>query len=116
MRILLDNCVNQRLARFITSHEVVHAREKGWAELSNGDLMRAAEADGFDVLRTVDKSIRMQKKNADWTITLITLDASSIVLGDLLEFLAGIEQALRELKASGNKGQDIVLQQPRSNA
>jgi hypothetical protein len=34
----------------------------GWHELRNGDLLRAAERDGFDVLITSDKNIRHQNR------------------------------------------------------
>jgi hypothetical protein len=37
MRILLDNCVDIRFARLITGHEVRHARDLGWQDLSNGN-------------------------------------------------------------------------------
>ena len=34
----------------------------GWHELRNGDLLQAAERDGFDVLITSDKNIRHQNR------------------------------------------------------
>jgi hypothetical protein len=64
-------------------------------------------------LLTVDKSIRMQKKKADWVNTLITLDAYFIISEDLLPFLADIEIASRDLKASGKKGEDLLIQLPK---
>ena len=58
MLILLDNNAPRGLARAPTGHTVTEARERGWATLKNGDLLRAAEEAGFDVVVTSDKSIK----------------------------------------------------------
>lgn len=54
MRILLDQNTPAPLRYALQGHQVETAYEKGWAELLNGDLIEAAEADGFDVLITTD--------------------------------------------------------------
>jgi hypothetical protein len=43
------------LRRFLASHEVVTAFDRGWGELQNGALLRAAEADGFAASVTTDQ-------------------------------------------------------------
>jgi hypothetical protein len=45
----------------------------GWHELRNGDLLRAAERDGFDVLITSDKNIRQQNRPGDLRIAILEL-------------------------------------------
>ena len=40
---------------------MVEAIDRGWDRLSNGDLIAAAEAAGFDVLLTTDKNLRYQQ-------------------------------------------------------
>ena len=61
MLVLLDNNVPRGVARALTGHSVVEARERGWAEARNGELLRNAEESGFDVLVTADKNIRYQQ-------------------------------------------------------
>jgi hypothetical protein len=41
----------------IDRHTVTEARARGWEELENGDLLREAEAAGFEVLVTTDKNL-----------------------------------------------------------
>ena len=41
MRILLDECVDRRLAREIVGHEVRTVPQMGWASIRNGDLLEA---------------------------------------------------------------------------
>jgi hypothetical protein len=39
VRILLDECVDQRFRRDLVGHEVVTVREAGWAGKKNGELL-----------------------------------------------------------------------------
>ena len=55
MLILFDQGTPVPLRPFLPGHTVKTAAEQGWSTLSNGDLLRAAEAAGFDVLLTTDK-------------------------------------------------------------
>jgi hypothetical protein len=71
--ILLDNDAPRGLARALTGHAVTEARERGWATLKNGDLLRLAEEAGFDVLVTADKNIRYQQNLEGRKIALVVL-------------------------------------------
>ena len=73
MLVLLDNNVPRGVARALTGHSVVEARERGWAEARNGELLRNAEESGFDVLVTADKNIRYQQNLAGRRIALVIL-------------------------------------------
>lgn len=57
MRLLLDECIDERLRRLFPSHDCQSARFAQLAGLKNGMLLDAAEARGFDVLITVDQGI-----------------------------------------------------------
>ena len=59
-RVLLDHCVPRRVRLALANCEVSTAYERGWNELRNGDLLRAAETAGFEVFISADKSIRHQ--------------------------------------------------------
>jgi hypothetical protein len=48
VRILLDECVDRRLARELAGHEVSTVPEQGWAGAQNGELLALAEKQ-FDV-------------------------------------------------------------------
>jgi predicted nuclease of predicted toxin-antitoxin system len=73
VRILLDNCVPRRFGRRLAGHSVEHAAAWGWAELSNGDLLRAAAAGGFDVLLTVDRNLAHQQKLGDLPLPVLVV-------------------------------------------
>jgi hypothetical protein len=57
----LDECVPVQVSRSLTSHDVQSVAEKGWLGLSNGDLLEAAEKEGFDLFIVADKNMRYQQ-------------------------------------------------------
>ena len=57
MRLLLDECIDERLRLSFAEHDCQTARFAGFAGLKNGQLLDAAEAAEFDVLITVDQNI-----------------------------------------------------------
>ena len=50
MRILLDECVPVQVARALAGHDVQMTAGQGWRSVGNGELLRRAEAAGFEVL------------------------------------------------------------------
>ena len=64
MKILLDNCVPKGLKKKIREHgrhDVVTAPAAGLDTVSNGALLDATEADGYDILITADKKMKGQQ-------------------------------------------------------
>jgi predicted nuclease of predicted toxin-antitoxin system len=47
MRILLDECVNERLRNHLPDHDVQSVRYAGFSGFKNGELLDAAESAGF---------------------------------------------------------------------
>jgi hypothetical protein len=76
MLVLFDNGAPRGLARFLTGHSVEEARARGWEELSNGELIGAAEHAGFDVMVTTDKNIQYQQNLKTRRIAIVVLEHS----------------------------------------
>lgn len=73
MKVLFDNGTPKPIARSLTGHDVTFAREIGWHELGNGELIRKAEDAGFQVLLSTDKNIRYQQNLSGRKIALVVL-------------------------------------------
>lgn len=73
MRILFDNGTPNPIARSLVGHEVSFARQIGWHELKNGDLLRQAEEAGYELLLTSDKNIRYQQNLSGRKIAIVVL-------------------------------------------
>lgn len=76
-RVLFDVNVPRPAARFLTRHAVEFADQRGWRELTNGDLLSAAETDGFDVLLTADTNLRYQQNLTTRRIALVVLSTNA---------------------------------------
>jgi predicted nuclease of predicted toxin-antitoxin system len=86
MRILFDHGTPSDIAKALSGHDIVEAIDRGWEQISNGELLAAAEEDGFDLLLTTDKNIRYQQNltarkigivvlgNSTWRIVRLHLD------------------------------------------
>lgn len=83
MRLLLDECIDERLRLLFSTHECHSARYAGLAGLKNGKLLFAAEAAGFEVLITVDRNIPDQQNLGSRNLSLLILCAPTNRLNDL---------------------------------
>jgi hypothetical protein len=61
VKVLFDQGTPVPLRRYLRTHEVTTVYELGWSTLQNGSLISQAEAAGFDVLITTDKSWKYQQ-------------------------------------------------------
>lgn len=77
MRILFDQGTPVPLKGFLSAHEIVTAHERGWGTLQNGDLLRTAEAAGFEVIITTDQNLRYQQNLAERRLAIVVLRTTS---------------------------------------
>jgi len=73
MRVLFDQSTPVPIRPYLRGHEVRTAAQEGWDRLKNGELLVAAEKDGFDVLLTTDKNMRYQQNLAARKIAVVVL-------------------------------------------
>lgn len=99
MKILLDECVDQRLAREIVGHEVTTTQQRGWSGIDNGELLRLAAAD-FDVFVTVDRNLSFQQPVVHFDIAVVILRATSNRIADLKLLVPRMLEALPETTPS----------------
>jgi predicted nuclease of predicted toxin-antitoxin system len=97
VRVLLDECVDRRLAQEILGHDVNTVPELGWAGLTNGELLAHAERE-FDVFVTVDGNLPFQQPLARFPIAVVVLRARSNRLTDLRDLIPQLLAALPSAK------------------
>ena len=97
MRILLDECVDERLRHCFAGHVCQTCRYANLRQFANGKLLAAAERAGFQVLVTVDKNMAYQQNLWDRAIAVVTLDARSANLEDLLPLMPDVLDALQRV-------------------
>ncbi len=77
MRILSDQGTPVPLRKLLNSHQVETAFERGWSTLTNGELLAAAEQEGFEVFVTTDRNLRDQQNLGRLRIAIIVLSSTS---------------------------------------
>jgi predicted nuclease of predicted toxin-antitoxin system len=83
MKLLVDECVDERLRLLFPGHDCQTAHFANLAGLKNGRLLEAAEEAGFDVLITVDQNIPDQQNLSGRKIALVILCGPTNRLRDL---------------------------------
>ncbi|WP_309737730.1 DUF5615 family PIN-like protein [Chamaesiphon sp. OTE_20_metabat_361] len=82
MKILLDECVDRRLAKEFVGYEIKIVPQMGWAGIKDRELLVLAEAD-FDIFVTADRNLSFQHNLSQFDLSLIVLQAQSNRLADL---------------------------------
>jgi len=97
VRVLLDECVPRRLGQaFGPDHSVATVAGLGWAGTTNGELLRLAAANGFEVLVTVDVGLPVPPATP---VRVAVLRAGSNRLEALLPLMPGLLARLPGLPA-----------------
>ena len=84
MKMLIDECIDERFRHSFASHDCQTARFAGFAGLQNGELLDAAERAHFEVFLTLDQGLPHQQNLAGRRIAIIILEARTSRLQDLL--------------------------------
>jgi len=77
MKVLFDQGTPVPLRRHFPEHTVTTAFEEGWSELSNGQLLDAAERAGFELLATTDGNLQYQQNLKERRIAIVVLRSTS---------------------------------------
>lgn len=111
MRLLFDHNVPRKLRNFLPGHEVKTALEMGWAGLENGELLKAAEAENFQVMVTCDQNISYQQNLTGLQLALVALDTN--YWPTLRENTAPVVQAVNAAKPGSFQMVSIERRPPR---
>jgi hypothetical protein len=98
MRILLDECMDERFRKSFPGHDCQTVKYAGFAGRKNGALLSAAEVAKFDVLLTADRGFEYEQNLAGRKIAILIVSAESNRLRDLLPLVPDILVALESLQ------------------
>jgi hypothetical protein len=84
MRLLIDECVPRPIKAEFSGHDVWTVPEMGWTGRKNGELLQLMSDAGFDVLVTVDQSLRHQQNLQAMGVCVLVLVATTNRADDLI--------------------------------
>jgi hypothetical protein len=73
MRVLIDECIDERLRNHLPGHDCQTVRYAGLTGLKNGDLLTAAASAAFDASLTLDQGVEYQQNLIDRKIAIVVL-------------------------------------------
>ncbi len=73
MKILFDHGTPAPLRNHLREHSVERSAEKGWELLGNGELIRKAEEEGYEVIVTTDQNIGYQQNLSGRGLAIVVL-------------------------------------------
>ena len=97
MKILLDECVDRRLASDFVGHEVSTVEQMGWKSKENGELLALA-AKAFDVFVTTDRNLSFQQNVQNLGIAVVVMTAHTNRLADLRPIVPALLKVMPFLK------------------
>ncbi len=98
MRILIDECLNWRLARGLSPHYAIAAQKMGWTGVQNGRLLALAVEHGFNVFLTGDRNLMFQQPVTEFAIAVVVLEAGGTQLHQTLPLMAKVVELIPSLK------------------
>jgi hypothetical protein len=106
MRILLDEHMPHRLRGMLAGHDARTTAYQGWAGLTNGALLKAADEAGFDAMITADQGIRYQQNRIHYRMALIVLSTNkeTLILANVDSILAALNAATAGTLVFANLG------------
>ena len=108
MKILLDECLPLDFRHSFPNHDAHTAQWAGLKGKGNGELLRAAELAGYDVLLTVDQGIPQQQRRGGRKLAIVLIRARTNQMEDLLPLVDAILEALQSIKP----GQIVRIAEP----
>jgi hypothetical protein len=95
VRVLLDENLDHALRKLLGPHDVSTVTYMGWAGLKNGELLQAAEDDGFAVFLTGDQTLAQEQNLAGRRLAVVALSAIQlpVIRESLAKVIAAIDSA-----------------------
>jgi hypothetical protein len=96
VKVLLDENLPHLLRNILGAHDIFTVRYKGWAGLKNGELLKTAEEDGFEVLITGDQTLSYEQNLSGRRVAVVVLSSIDwqILKGNLPPILAALDKAM----------------------
>jgi predicted nuclease of predicted toxin-antitoxin system len=98
VKIVLDECLPLDFRHSFPDHDTHTADWAGLKGKKNGELLRSAEAAGYEVLLTVDQGIPHQQRSEGRRISIIIIRSRTNQLEDLIPLADAISRALETIE------------------
>ena len=103
MKLLLDECVDSRLAGHLGTHSVATVASRGWTGITDGKLLTLAQTE-FDIFFTVDRNLSFQQHLPKYNIAVAVLIANTNRIDDLVQLVPALLENCHHLPRASLRG------------
>lgn len=95
MKVLFDEDVPRKLARFLPQHDIHTVVSMQWGGIKNGELLLLIEREAFDIFLTGDKNLEKQQQLEGRPFAVLVMSAINwpIVRRHIPSIVAAIDDA-----------------------
>ena len=97
-KLLLDECVPQRVRKSLPEFEVYTTAYMGWGGIKNGKLLQLAVDNKFDLFLTTDKNLPYQQNATKFPIVIVVFNVIKDELETILLLLPKFKQMVNNFE------------------
>jgi predicted nuclease of predicted toxin-antitoxin system len=97
VKLLLDECLPIDFRHSFRNHQAHTAEWAGLKGKKNGEVLREAEAAGYEVLLTMDRSMPLQQNLSGRSLSVILIRSRTNQIEDLLPLASSILDTLKTI-------------------
>ncbi len=98
MRVIVDECLPNRLCKALTGHDAILVQKAGYSGLKDGALLDRIDGT-FDVFITIDGNLTYQQNLTDRRIAVVVLRAVTNAFEDVEPLVKSILEVLQTVEA-----------------
>ena len=98
MKVLIDENLPHKLRNVLSGHACFTTSYMGWSGISNGELLRMAAANGFEVVISNDRGLEYQQNQDALPVSVVVLLTKDNKLKPIESMVPALIAALHDLK------------------
>ena len=98
MKVLIDENLPHKLRNVLSGHACFTTSYMGWSGISNGELLRMAPANGFEVVISNDRGLEYQQNQDALPVSVVVLLTKDNKLKTIESMVPALIVALHDLK------------------
>jgi hypothetical protein len=105
MKILLDECITKKVIPLLAGHNVKTVKQIGCTGFKNGQLLKKASEEKFDIFLTIDKNIYHQQNISIFSIAVVILNSNDSNIESLKDYVTLFVKKIKNFR----KGERYII-------
>ena len=94
MKILIDESLDIKLKNYLSEFEAYTVKDMHWQGIKNGQLLKLADENGFDVFLTADRNVSHQQNLAKFNLSVVAFKSFSNDISSHISLIPDLSKLL----------------------